>query len=174
MNKLPFLLFVFFLTGCALFPNSAEVPATDSYTLIAPVLDSAETFFISLKERKYGTAWDLLSERSQKRIINDVYKASKKDEAGLEEEAIKIYFEKRDLLFNSYWDAFLTEFDPDMVLKESHWKMGPVKKNEAEIIILHKTSKNPAIIRMFKENGLWKVGFSESFSTENSEFHKEF
>ena len=73
MNKLPFLFFALILTGCAFLQNPAEDPVKENYAAIAPVLDSAETFFISLKERKYGTAWDLLSERSQKRIINDVY-----------------------------------------------------------------------------------------------------
>ena len=163
MNKLPFLFFVFFLTGCALFPNSAEVPATDSYAVMAPVLDSAETFFISLKESKYGTAWDLLSERSQKNIIKDTYNALKKDEAGLEQEAINSDFEKNGMIFNSYWDAFLENFDPDIVLNESRWEMGFINKDEAEIIILHKTSDHPARLKMFRENEAWKVGFIETF-----------
>lgn len=163
MNKLPLLLIVFFLTGCASFPNSAEVPATDSYAVMAPILDSAETFFISLKERKYGTAWDLLSERSHKTIVTDVYKASKKNGSDLQQGEIKSDFEKNGIIFNSYWDAFIKNFDPDMALKESRWEMGFVNKNEAEIIILHKRSDNPARLKMFKENEAWKVGLIETF-----------
>ena len=163
MYKLILFLFVFLITGCALFPGSAKVPAIDSYAAIAPVLDSAETFFISLKDRKYGAAWDLLSKRSRKTIITAIYKASKKNGEDLQQENIENDFKKQGIISNAYWDAFLKNFDPDMVLEESRWDMGPVNKDKAEIIIIHKKSNHPAILQMFKENEIWKVGFSESF-----------
>ena len=148
-----------------MFPGSAKVSAIDSYAAIAPVLDSAETFFISLKDRKYGAAWDLLSKRSRKTIITAIYKASKKNGEDLQQENIENDFKKQGIISNAYWDAFLKNFDPDMVLEESRWDMGPIDKDEAEIIILHKRSDFPARLKMFKENGSWKIGFSESFGT---------
>ena len=165
MNKLPFLFFVLFLTGCALFPNSAKVPATDSYVIMSPIVDSAETFFISLKKKKYGTAWDLLSAESHNRIINDEYKARRKNGENIQKVAIQSDFETGGVLFNLYWDDVLKVFDPDMVLEKSRWEMGSISKDEAEIIILYKKSEHPAILKMFKENEAWKVGLVESFWT---------
>jgi len=167
MNKLLLLFFIFFLSGCALSPNSAKAPETEDHAQMGPILDSAETFFISLKERKYGTAWNLLSERSHSAIITDVYKVSKKSGENIPHEDIKKDFEGRGLIFNSYWNAFSNSknFDPDMVLEESRWEIGFIEENKAEIIILHKIAKHPASLQMFRENGAWKVGFSETFGT---------
>ena len=163
MNKLPFLFFALLLTGCAFLQNPAEDPVKENYAAMTPILNSAETFFTSLKERKYGTAWDLLSAESHNRIINDEYKARSKNRENIQEVAIKSDFETGGVFFNLYWDDVLKGFDPDMVLEESRWEMGFINKDEAEIIILHKGSDNPARLKMFKENETWKVGLTESF-----------
>lgn len=160
MNKFLSLFFLLFLIICGLLLNPYEAPAKDSYATTAPILDTAEKFFISLKQRQYGVVWEMLSTKSHNTIVNDIYKASKKLGEHLEKTTIQ------DAGGGShFWDAVLSEFDPDMILEESSWEMGPVKKNKAEIIILYKTSKNPVILQMFKEKGGWKVGFTETFWT---------
>jgi hypothetical protein len=158
---LPF--FLLFFIGYGFFFHPSESPAGESYKTTATILDAAEMFFISLKEKKYGTVWALLSEESCKTIITDIYKASKENGEDLQKGDIKSDFAKKGIIFNAYWDSFLQDFDPDMVLEESSWEMGPVNKDKAEVIILHKKSEHPAILQMFKENGVWKVGFSETF-----------
>ena len=158
---LPFFLLLFI--GYGLFLHPSESPAGETYKTTAAILETAEMFFVSLKERKYGTVWALLSEKSCRTIITDIYKASKENGENLQKEDIKSDFDKKGIISNTYWDSFLHDFDPDMVLEESRWEMGPVNKDKAEIIILHKKSEHPAILQMFKENGVWKVGFSETF-----------
>ena len=41
--------------------------------------------------------------------------------------------------------------------------MGQVKNDRAEVIIRYKRSERPAIIQMFREDGVWKVGLEETF-----------
>jgi hypothetical protein len=59
----------------------------------------------------------------------------------------------------------MKNFDPNMVLEQSKWEIESVKSDKAEIRILYKKASNPAILRMFKEQGRWKAGLVESFWT---------
>ena len=129
------------------------------------ILLSAESLFKNMKVKDYPSIWMFLSERSKEAIIGDVYKASAS--AGIEYSKKQIYqdFSIGGLLSKSYWNGFLKTFDPDMVLEHSKWGIGTVKKDEAEIIITYKKSERPAILKMFKENGHWKVGLVETFWT---------
>lgn len=165
MKKTIAALILLLFISYGLFLNPHEAPAADTFKVTASILDSAESFFISLKKRNYGAVWDSLSAKSQRTIIDNVFKASKKAGEDLKKSFIKNDFKEKGTLFITYWDALLTEFDPDMVLEESRWEMGRIDSNSAEIIILHKKSERPAILQMFRENGVWKVGFRESFDT---------
>ena len=62
-----------------------------------------------------------------------------------------------------YWRAFLQNFDPDTALEQSKWELGPLKRDRAEIILRYKQSDNPATIKLYRENGSWKVGLVETF-----------
>jgi regulatory protein YycI of two-component signal transduction system YycFG len=163
MKKIIISFFLLFFIGYGFFFYPSESHAEENYKTTAAILDTAEMFFISLKEKKYGMVWALLSEKSCRTIITDIYKASKENGEDLKKEDIKSDFDKKGIISNTYWDSFLQDFDPDMVLEESSWEMGPVNKDKAKIIILHKKSEHPAILQMFKENGVWKFGFSETF-----------
>ncbi|NIP30354.1 MAG: hypothetical protein GTN59_07275, partial [Candidatus Dadabacteria bacterium] len=55
-----------------------EVQAGDYNKSVDLILNSAEKFFIALRDGEYETAWDLLSEKSHKTIINDIYTSSMK------------------------------------------------------------------------------------------------
>jgi len=43
--------------------------------------------------------------------------------------------------------------------------MGPVRNDRAEIVLRHKKSEHDARIQMFREEGVWKIGLKETFST---------
>jgi len=68
-------------------------------------------------------------------------------------------------LARNYWDAFLRRFDPDDALERSRWEMGPVKKDQAEVIITKHGAENPAVLVMRREEGSWKAGLVETFWT---------
>ncbi len=129
------------------------------------VLDSAENFFIHLKGRKFQSVWELLTEESRKTIVGDVYNSSIKLLPNLQVEDVKRDFENNGVFFNNYWNAFLNNFNPDMILEYSLWEMGVVEEDSAEIIINYSKSSKPAFLRLFNEEGLWKIGLTETFWT---------
>jgi hypothetical protein len=158
IQKLKFLLILVHLLGtlCIL---KLEVFAEDiNKTLI---LDSAEKLFISLKERHYKTAWELLSEKSRQTIIDDVYRALKNSGITIEKEEIIRDFNTNGVMFNNYWNAFLNNFDPDIALNERVWEFEKIESDHAIILL-----KNRAVItklQMYKENSQWRVGLVETF-----------
>jgi hypothetical protein len=113
----------------------------------------------------YPALWSGLSAASRKSIIVSVRRSLGKAGFEYSEESIRTDFEKNGEIARGYWGGYLAEFDPKMVLEESKWSMGEVKKDKAEIIIRHKKSEHDTILKMFREEGLWKVGLDESFST---------
>jgi hypothetical protein len=62
----------------------------------------------------------------------------------------------------AYWDNILAAFDPDIILEQSRWEMGKIKKDEAEIVLQYRKSVNPAILKLYREDSKWKVGWEES------------
>ena len=62
-----------------------------------------------------------------------------------------------------YWDAFLRRFDPDAALEHSRWEIGSVGKDRAEILLTYRGADHPATVKMFREDGDWKVGLVETF-----------
>lgn len=132
---------------------------------IDTILTSAENFFLAMKEKNYNKIWESLTHKSQKTIIQDVYKSIKKLKSKVSITKDEIYkdFMKNGELSKTYWNAFLTNFDPDLVLEHSKWEMGTVKKDKAQIIITYKKSERPAKLKMFKENSKWKIGLVETF-----------
>jgi len=142
---------------CAL---SAEEDMT--YT-IDVILAQAEDFFTLLKKGGYDAAWNLLSERSRETIIDDVYKTYQKMGGAIQRAAIEQDFDKKGIIFNNYWNAFVQSVDILMVLDDSRWQAGVIGRNKADIIITYKNSKNPLKLQMVKESDLWKVGLVETF-----------
>jgi hypothetical protein len=80
-------------------------------------------------------------------------------------EQIKDNFIAGGAIAQAYWNSYLNFFDPDMILEQSKWEMGEVGKERAQINIMHKKSERPAVIQMYKEDGAWKVGLSETFKS---------
>ncbi len=139
-----------------------------NYKSIAPVLNSAEKFFVSLKNNEFETAWSLLSEKSHEMIIDDVYEAAKKINRNIKIEEIIQDFNGRGVMFNSYWKAFHGTFDTEMLLEQSRWEECVVTGEKAEIIITYNKSQDPARLKMFKEKDTWKVGLVETFWTRRT------
>lgn len=160
MNKLLPVIFVLLFCLATTIPCTLNAQDND---LINSVLDSAEKFFLALKDRKFNSAWNLLSEKSQETIINDVYKASQKIGARTTKENIRQDFGNTGIICQNYWNAFLDTFDPGIVLENSRWEIAFIKGDKAEIIITHKKSAEPARLKIFREDNIWKTGLVETF-----------
>lgn len=134
---------------------------------INAVFTSAESVFKAMKARNYPVIWQFLSAKTKKSTVEAVYKSSRKANIDLERERIGADFAAGGELAKAYWDSYLSVFDPKMVLEESKWDLGIIKKDTAEINILYKKSKKPAVLLLYKEDNIWKVGMEETFGTRN-------
>lgn len=128
------------------------------------ILDAAEGFFIYLNDKGYKDAWELLSERSRQVIIDDVYKASSQSTPSIDRESIARDFNTNGVIFNKYWEALRANFDPDIVLNERVWAFEEINENNATILL---KGSGVAKLKMYKEEGGWKVGFVETFWARN-------
>lgn len=128
------------------------------------VLTATEKLFQFMKAKDYVAVWQGISRKTQDIIINDVRKAEKKA-SGVEiaKADLEKDFSSGGAFARSYWDSYLSVFDPDTVLQQSKWNMGKIEKNEAEVILHYKKSEKPAVIKIYKENNVWRVGLEESF-----------
>ena len=129
------------------------------------VLTSAETLFKSMKSRQYSRIWELLSLKSRNAIVSDTYKELKSSTGSYSEELVEKDFAAGDILSRAYWNAFLNNFDPVIVLEQSKWEIESISKDKAEIKITFKKADKPAILKMSREDGIWKVGLTETFWT---------
>jgi hypothetical protein len=133
------------------------------------ILTSAESLFKVMKEKNFPKIWFYLSQGSRNSIINDTYKNIMKHEKerGRKNDFPKIQIEQDfltgGLIAKAYWESYLNAFDPDMVLEQSRWEMGEIRKDKAYINVRHKKAEKPAIIQMFKEDSYWRVGLIETF-----------
>jgi len=157
MNKKPIvvLIIIFFLTITA--TAFAGQPEEDK------ILAAADNVFVQMKNKDYKAIWASLTSRTKEIIINNVYKASKKQKIEIKKEYLANDFSSNGPNAQEYWDSYLTVFDPVIVLEQCTWEMGKIEKNEAEVILKYKKSDKPAILKMYKENNEWKVGLEESF-----------
>ena len=129
------------------------------------ILDAAEAVFQNMAKRDFPALWLGLTAETRQGIIQSVRKAEGKIGRDHTEEQLLTAFKNGEAVAREYWEAYLLQFDPKTVLNESRWSMGPVVKNKAEIILRHQKSDHDAHLRMFREDGLWKVGLDETFST---------
>jgi hypothetical protein len=127
------------------------------------VLAAAENVFIVMKNKEYTAIWNILSTKSKQVIVEDVYSAVKKAGEKYNKEEILNDFISGGLLSKEFWDSFLTEFDPKMVLDDCKWVMGKIEEKESEIYLQYKKSENVTVLKMYKEDSLWKFGWYETF-----------
>jgi len=155
------------LALCLLLPVALPVFAQTDGRETDAVLAAAETFFVKLKSKEYRTVWEFLTEKSQETIVRDTYKSFSKAVVKHSREEIAADFRRGEGVAGEYWQGYLGAFDPDLALNQSAWSIGMLRKERAEIRLLYKKAKEPAVLRMFREKGRWKVGLVETFWSRN-------
>jgi hypothetical protein len=148
---------------CLVFPLAVPAGAQTDEREIDAVLTAAESLFAKLKAKEYRTVWGLLTEKSRETIADDTYKSVAKAGGTQSRDEISADFSRGGPVSEEYWLGFLSTFDPDTALRQSVWSMGMLNKERAEINLVFKKSQRPAVLRMFKETGVWKVGLVETF-----------
>ncbi len=147
-----------------LFCTSSSYAAPPISSDIDAALNAAESLFQTMKEKDYRRIWALLTQKSKEVIVSDVIKAeTNRGNPDLTKQNVTVDFSDGGPLSRSYWNAFLDNFDPDAVLTQSKWDVGKFQKNRGEIVIRYRKSEGPALLQMYKEQGLWKVGLVETF-----------
>ena len=144
-----------------LFFSSDLYPSVDKVE--EEVLTSAEGFFIALKEKRFDDAWKSLTTKSRDTIVSEVYDEINKTKAKIGRELVAEDFDKNGELSRLYWDAFIKNFDPDTVLEQSTWNIGQMKGDTAIIVLQYKESQYNSELKLYKEDGRWRVGLIESF-----------
>lgn len=148
---------------CLAFP--AALAAADARDAdIGNILDAAESVFKNMKKGDYPLLWGGLSAETQRAIVKNSKKSLEKNQINYDDEKIRRDFETGGEIAQGYWQGYLLQFTPSIVLEESRWSMGEVRKDRAEIVIRYRKSKNDAVLKMYREGGVWKVGLGESFS----------
>ncbi len=117
-----------------------------------------------MKEGDRPAAWRSLTEASRAAIVDDMHKSlSRTVNPPPSREEVRRDFEADGPLARAYWSGFLKRFNPEMALSHSLWEMGPVEGDRAEVRMTYETSDRPAVVRLFREDGSWKVGLVETF-----------
>ena len=129
------------------------------------VLFSAESLFKALKGKTHTEVWKFLTVKSKSIIMEDVSREELKLGNKVSKEQLSDDFASGGPIAKAYWNSFVETFDPDVVLEHSTWKINVVKNEYAEINILYKKAEKPAILKVFKEDSIWKVGLEETFRT---------
>jgi hypothetical protein len=125
------------------------------------VLTSAEGLFKAMQRKDYAGIWTCLSGESRSTIVGDTRTAMKS--ASYTEESVSDDFARGGVLSRAYWDAYLENFDPVLVLEESKWEVGSFRDDRAEITITYRKAQKPSTLYMVREEGTWRVGLTESF-----------
>jgi hypothetical protein len=154
------------LAGFLIFHFSVFAYAVDRSREIDRILSSADSLFKAMQSRNYGRIWQLLSDTSKDRIVESTLKSIEKSGGEkLSEQQVRENFSQGGAIARAYWDGYMRYFDPEKVLEESRWQMGPVESSRAEILITYRSSQYPAKVKMINENGSWKVGLIETFGS---------
>ncbi len=128
-------------------------------------LEAAESVFKFMKAKDYPAIWQGLTKETKNEIVASVRKAAKKTGQEYTLEQLVKDFASGGPQAKAYWEAYLNVFNPDMVLEDSKWSMGPIEKNVATVNIQYKKSDKPAILILKKEGGIWRLGLDETFGS---------
>ena len=174
-----------FFAGSPLLPATTASHAAflEDHPDVPAILDRAESLFQSMKARDYPAIFAALSAKSRETIVTETASAfsaaAKQAPPGKgtsadtpsapaaasppDLDAVRSDFAAGGPIAREYWDAFLRRFDPDAALEHSRWEIGSVEKDRAEILLTHHGADHPARLKMFREDGRWKVGLVETF-----------
>jgi hypothetical protein len=151
-----FYAFAFFLLSCT-------EPCLRADKVEDEVLTAADAFFVALKEKRFADAWESITAKSRDTIINEVYKEINKTKTKIGKDLVTDDFNKNGELSRIYWNSFLKNFDPDIILEQSTWSIGKIKGDTAMIVLKYKESEYNSELKLYKENGKWHFGLVESF-----------
>jgi len=146
-----------------LIPATAQSQSQTLSPVAEEVLGAAESVFKLMKARDYPALWQGLTMETRSEIVASVQKASKKTGQEYTAEQLAQDFATGGPQAKAYWEAYLNVFNPDMVLEDCKWSMGPIEKNVAAVIVQFKKSDKPAILILKKEGGAWRLGLDETF-----------
>ena len=151
------IVFLFLIIPANSFSQSLEDPE------VIDLFMTARAFFRTIESQDYSGVWASITAKSRKKIIDAIYKEQKKTGEYSTREHIKRDFDICGVVCRSFWRAYSRTFDPESTLKQSRWDLGYMKKKKAEILITHQMADRPAKLKLFREEGMWKVGLMESF-----------
>jgi len=149
--------------ACLLMLAAPSKGAQDVTPDMDVMLKSAESVFKAMQARQYTQIWQKLTQKSRQTVVKDTFKAIKANQGNASEDRIERGFIVGDELSKAYWDSFLKNFDPVLILDQSVWEIESVKNDHASIKMTFRKAQRPAILKMYKEEGVWKVGLTESF-----------
>jgi hypothetical protein len=164
-------------------PPIAFAAAPEDHPAVPAILARAESFFQSMKSRDYRAVFSALSAKSRETIVAEtstaLAAAAGQPAAGKATvadtppasgtipapgpESVRNDFVAGGPIARDYWNAFLRRFDPDAALEHSRWEIASVGKDRAEILLTYRGAEHPATLKMFREDGGWKVGLVETF-----------
>ena len=165
--------------------SPARAASPEDHPAVPAILARAESLFQSMKARDYPAIFAALSAKSRETIVAETTSAlaaaARQAPPGMPTaddapppsaknpapgpDAVRSDFVAGGPIARDYWDAFLRRFDPDAALEHSRWEIGSVGKDRAEILLTHHGATHPATLKMFREDGGWKVGLVETFWT---------
>ena len=152
-----------FLSATSFSACRAHTTVPDQST-VKILLSTVESTFAAMKNRDYPGIWTRLSSASRNTIVEDTRKAIARGSGGeAPKDRIEQDFREGGPVARTYWDGFLRRFDPEGALSKSRWEMGEASDTEAYLLITHEGAEKPAVVRLYKEEGAWKVGLAETF-----------
>jgi hypothetical protein len=156
---------IFVLSLCP----AGRAASPEDHPAVPAILSRAESLFLSMKARDYPAIFTVLSAKSRETIVAETFSALAAAPSPStkmptpDRDAVRGDFVAGGPIAHDYWDAFLRRFDPDAALEHSRWEIGSVGKDRAEIRLTYHGADHPAVLKMFLEEGGWKVGLVETF-----------
>ncbi len=151
-------LLLVFATSCTRAARPVDMAAING------AVSAAEATFQAMKARDYRGIWERLTAKSQETVTDETLEAlAKEGKSGTGREALLADFRDGGPVARSYWDAFLSHFNPDTALAESRWEAAEAGNGQVLVLITYRTSDRPAAVQMVREGGAWRFGLVETF-----------
>lgn len=126
---------------------------------------TVKNFYRYVDSKQYGKAWNSLTETSKQRITNMIVDKSNEIAKG---KATYTYSQIRKMMDQpgsevslSFWNSFRGSFKADYILPRAKFKM--VSTTSKKSIVKLSLGTKFVNYKLFKEGGVWKVGYTETF-----------
>ncbi|NDD29251.1 MAG: hypothetical protein EB084_13390 [Proteobacteria bacterium] len=119
---------------------------------------ACQAFWADLAEKRYGDAWDALTEGSKGWIVSETAKAGK-----VSKEEVRALFDKHnEEVLNAFWNAFCEKMNPESIASLTY-KAGPVQGDKCKVEVTGGDASKPIGLEMLREGGQWHFGLAETF-----------